>query len=209
MKPKVNRKEGPSDNCQTPPYAIDPLLPYLNKDDVIWEPAAGEGMLAQALHDKGLPVIYSSLHTGQDFFSYNPTEHGVLWNTQVTNPPYSIKFKWLRRSYELGKPFALLVPVEMIGAAKAQVLMEQYGFEIMLLRERVDFKMPDKGWTGAGAQFPVMWFCWNLLPEKIMYGSFAEAKRKFKQECAEREAEEARERREFVRTVVEGLGELT
>lgn len=207
MKPKVNRKEGPSDRCQTPPYALDPLYPFLNKEQKIWEPACGELHLYDAFASREYRVIGTDLSDGPeyDFFEYQPQQ----WDIQVTNPPYSIKFKWLKRSYELGKPFALLVPVEMIGAKSAQVLMEQYGFEIMLLRERVDFKMPDKGWTGAGAQFPVMWFCWNLLPEKIMYGSFAEAKRKFKQECAEREAEEARERREFVRTVFEGLGELT
>lgn len=158
--------------------------------------------MVEALRTTGHQVITSDILTGQNFFEYSPD---LAWTKQITNPPYSIKFKWMKHSYELGKPFALLLPVEAIGAAKGQALMQQYGFEIMLLKERVDFYMPNKGWTGAGAQFPVMWFCWNILPEKIMYGSFAEAKKKFK---AQKEAQLASEGRAFVRTVFEGLGEL-
>ena len=43
-KSKVNRKPGKHDLCQTPPYALRPLLPYLNDclgcGAVVWESAA-------------------------------------------------------------------------------------------------------------------------------------------------------------------------
>lgn len=156
------------DVCQTPPYALDPLLPYLNRDWLIWESAAGEGYLVEAFYDSGFrqtQVIGTDLLTGQNFFDFTP-DH---WDCQVTNPPYSIKYEWLERCYQLGKPFALLVPVEMLGAKTAQALLEKYGFEMMLLDQRVDFKMPVKGWDSS-AQFPTFWLCWQLLPEKIMFG---------------------------------------
>jgi len=155
------------DACQTPPYAIDPLLPYLDRDWTIWEPAQGEGLLVEALYDSGFSsVTGSDLLTGGNFFEYQPP----AWDALVTNPPFSLKYKWLERCYQLGKPFALLVPVEMLGAKTAQELMKNYGFEVMLLNRRVSFKMPNKGWEGAGAQFPVMWLCWQLLPEKVVFG---------------------------------------
>jgi hypothetical protein len=156
------------DACQTPAYAIDPLLPYLAKDFTIWEPAAGENNLVEALYDSGFKtdqVLVSDILTDQNFFEYVPNN----WDCLVTNPPYSIKYKWLERCYDLGKPFALLVPVETLGAKTAQYLLRKFGFEMMLLDKRVDFKMPNKGWNSS-AQFPVFWLCWQLLPQQIMFG---------------------------------------
>ena len=172
-----NRRSQPSDiympsgmdACQTPAYAIDPLLPYLPREWIIWEPACGEGLLVEALYDSDFKqehVIASDILAGQNFFEYEPDE----WDYIVTNPPYSIQFQWLERCYQLGKPFALLLKVEILGTNTAQILMKQYGFEIMLLDKRVDFKMPNKGWDSS-AQFPTFWLCWQLLPEKVMFGT--------------------------------------
>jgi len=159
------------DGCQTPAYALDPLISRLDPGWTIWEPAAGELSLVEALYDGGFEseqVIASDIQTGQNFFEYEP----VHWHCLITNPPFSIKFQWLERCYQLGKPFALLVPVEMLGTKTAQQLLQQYGFEMMLLDKRVDFKMPRKGWNSS-AQFPVFWLCWRLLPERIMFGELA------------------------------------
>jgi ribosomal protein L37AE/L43A len=156
------------DACQTPPYAIDPLLPYINHNRTVWEPAAGEGHLVEAFYDAGFQsVISSDLITGQNFLEHEPDAD---WNMIVTNPPFSLKYEFLERCYALGKPFALLVPVEMIGAGRAQALMKEYGFEMMLLNRRIDFKMPNAGWNGGGSQFPTLWLCWNLLPQQIVFG---------------------------------------
>lgn len=157
------------DACQTPAYAIDPMLPFLHPDFVIWEPAAGEHYLVEALYDSGFKteqVIISDILTDQNFFEYTPDCH---WDCLITNPPYSIKFQWLERCYQLGRPFALLVPVEILGAKTAQQLLRQYGFEMMFLDKRVDFKMPNKGWDSS-AQFPVFWLCWQMLPQQVMFG---------------------------------------
>lgn len=104
------------DRCQTPAYALDPILPYLH--GVIWECAAGEGSLSNAFIRHGFKVIESDILNGQDFFRWQPE----LFDCIVTNPPFSSKFEWLERCYQLQKPFALLLPVETLGANKAQKL---------------------------------------------------------------------------------------
>lgn len=153
------------DACQTPAYALDPLIPYLDGHLTFWEPAAGEGLLVEALYDSDINdgtvvgVITSDILTGQNFFDYQP-EHE--WDCIVTNPPFSLKFPWLKRCYELGKPFALLLPVETLGTKTAQDMFREYGVEVILMDKRVNFKMPNKGWEGGGAQFPVAWFTWGL-----------------------------------------------
>jgi hypothetical protein len=170
MKPKINRAGDPSeskdfDRCQTPAYALDPLLPYLRPGWTVWECAAGAGRLSRALTPHVRQVVDSDILDGRNFFDWQPPHFDAI----VTNPPYSIKFAWLERCYTLGKPFALLVPVETIGAQKGQRLMERHGAELLLLAKRVNFEMPNKGDDGS-AQFPVLWLCWQLLPAPIIYG---------------------------------------
>lgn len=159
----------PRDRCQTPAYALDPLRPYLPAAATIWEPSAGEGSLVRTLTHIGHTVIGSDLLTGQNFFKWKPTEP---WDLIVTNPPYSVKYDYLARCYGLGKPFALLVPVETIGAGRAQKLFRDFGGpELLLLDKRVNFKMPYQGFEGSGANFPVLWLCHQLLPASICFGS--------------------------------------
>lgn len=149
------------DACQTPAYALDPLLPYLSLDWTIWEPAAGEGLLVEALYDSGFyenRVIAGDILTGQNFFDYQPDG----WDCLVTNPPYSIQFQWLERCYQLTKPFALLLKVETLGTKTAQELFDQHGVEVIFVSPRINFKMPNKGWDGGGAQFPTAWYTWGL-----------------------------------------------
>jgi hypothetical protein len=170
MKPKRAYKPGAQDACYTPAYALGPLLRFVPPGATIWEAACGSGNLDGALRRRGHPVIASDLASGVDFLTSEPPACDLL----ITNPPYSLKFAWLRRCYAIGKPFALLVPVEMIGAAQAQALFRQHGMELLLLDKRVNFEMPraaDKpsGWQSS-AQFPVLWLCWRLLPSPVCYG---------------------------------------
>jgi hypothetical protein len=172
VKPKTNRagnekKSKKYDRCQTPHYALDPLIPFVPHKWLIWESASGDGQVATKLLLESYGVVESDLLTGQNFFEYEPDK----WDCQITNPPYSVKFRWIARSYQLGKPWALLMPVEAMGAAKAQRLFDEYGIEIILLDKRVNFKMPDKGYEGKGAQFPTAWYTWGLgLGRSLTYG---------------------------------------
>jgi hypothetical protein len=164
MKPKQNHKADPTqsltiDCCETPAYALDPLLPYLEPFKWIWEPACGSGRLVRALLEADHEVIGSDILDGYNFLTAATTDVDAI----VTNPPYSIKPAWIRHCYELGKPFALLVPVETIGTGEVQRMMEQYGCELLLLNKRVNF-------------FPVLWFCWRVLPQPIVYGRITRRK---------------------------------
>lgn len=82
MKPKSNYSTPAKDRCQTPPYALTPLLTYLNtvagifNDVTIWEPCCGEGYLSKALEDDGgFEVLSSDLSFGQNFLTMPPQLH--------------------------------------------------------------------------------------------------------------------------------------
>jgi hypothetical protein len=166
-KPKRNQKQDTNtsdtrDRCETPGYALDPIVPFLNPNWRIWEPACGTGRIMRRLSELRFKV------TGSDLMEeWQPDQFDAI----LTNPPYSIKPQWIRRCYQLGKPFALLVPVETIGSGEVQRMMEEQGAEILLLNKRVNYYMPIQGMKkGTGAQFPSLWLCWKILPAPIVYG---------------------------------------
>lgn len=105
----------------TPYYAVQPILKYLPKDKIIWCPFDEEwSAYYNSLKDSGFAVVRSSLKDGQDFFSYEPDK----WDLIVSNPPFSLKDKVLKRLYEFEKPFAILLPLNSLqGGDKVQILL--------------------------------------------------------------------------------------
>lgn len=150
------------DRCQTPGYALQPILPYLKSGWIVWESACGERLLVDALEIAGHEVIATDLLYGTDYFGWKPGEY----NVEVTNVPFSRKYDWIERACDLGKPFALLAPSTTMFAGRGQKLIERYGIEILSPDKRIDFKMPRLGWGGNGkrstAQFHSSWFTRGL-----------------------------------------------
>lgn len=159
MKPKANYKPSTMDDCQTPPYAVEVLIPFLPERAIIWEPAAGQGYIANTLEQAGFTVIAGDIKSGQDYFFYEPDNYEV----QITNPPWNQyqKYAWLRRAYQLNKPFALLMQTETLGVQDAIFEFCKYGVEIIQPVGRINFKMPVKAWDSS-AQMPSAWFTWGL-----------------------------------------------
>lgn len=154
MKPPLTARV--ADDIQTPAYALEPLLPWLKQEWVIWECAEGKGNLSSALRQLGYIVVGSDILTGHNFLTWQPEQ----WDCIVTNPPYSMKEKFLRRVYELGKPFALLLPLTTLETRVRQEMFRKYGVEIILFDRRIDFELPSgnksKSW------FATAWFTSGL-----------------------------------------------
>jgi hypothetical protein len=147
MKPKSANAGGPLDECYTPHYALDPLVKFLRPGSTIWEPAVGSGRLASGLAARGFKVITSCLEDGGDFLRVEPDEH---YDYIVTNPPYSDKYKWIDRAYELQASWGFLLPLETLGAGSAHEEFLDAGdpswsFEELFLTGRIHFEMPEKG----------------------------------------------------------------
>lgn len=171
MKPKQNGTATPDksqtiDQCQTPPYAIKPLVVRLPQQIGaiipphwrIWEPAAGDWNLVRVFRHLGYDCVGTDILTGQNFFRVRLSRFDCI----VTNPPYSIKYSWLAQCYALGKPFALLMPAETYFSGKLQALEKQFGqLELIRFDRRINFKMPFRGWEGS-AQFPTAWFTFGF-----------------------------------------------
>jgi hypothetical protein len=161
--------QGGLNDYQTPPQALDPLLPYLKKAWIIWEPAMGTGNLVNYLSLKGFNVIGTDIKDPEvlpshDFLQWQPENFDCI----ITNPPYSLKQKFLERCYSLDRPFALLLPLTTFETKKRQALFKKHGVEVIFLPERINFATPNG--KGSGAWFATMWLTWKLnLPKQMNF----------------------------------------
>ncbi len=144
-----------SDECYTPSEAVLPLLKYLNKDKVYYEATSGTSKsIVNCMRDNGYQCEEST-------FNFFDNPH--LWDGIITNPPYSIKDKFIEKCYATGKPFALLLPVSAIQGIKRGAIFNKHGVELLVLNKRIDF-------TGGGSpHFGVAWFCHDILPQSLIF----------------------------------------
>jgi len=155
-----------ADDFQTPPEALNPLLPYLQEDWVIWECAEGQGILTKTLRDEGFEVIGSDILTGENFLLWQPNEFDCI----ITNPPYSIKQQFLERAYMLKKPFAFLLPLTTFETEKRQKLFREFGLEVIMFNKRINFHTPDG--EGKGSWFATAWFTnWLNIGKEITFAN--------------------------------------
>jgi hypothetical protein len=100
----------------------------------------------------------------KDFLTYSPFSFDCI----ITNPPFSIKEKFIERCYQLGKPFALLLPLTSLESEKRQRLFRQYGLQLIIPNKRYNFETPSG--KGGGSWFATAWFTWGLnLPKELNF----------------------------------------
>ena len=153
-------KSGKYDEFRTPEYAIEPLLDFVPRSYTVWEPTGINSPITQFFRRHGYKVIETHIETGFDFLRDKPD---FDFDVIITNPPYSKKTEFLRRAYKLGKPFAFLLPLTALEGVKRGRLFRKYGIELIVLDRRVEFMDKGRVW------FPVAWFCWRLLPDKLIF----------------------------------------
>ena len=147
-----------SDDLDTPAEALIPLIPYLPKQ--VWEPCPGRGALTYALEKNNVNVI----ETFTDFMETDGP--ASMCEAIVTNPPFSKKAKFISRCMELGKPWALLLPVTTLGVRACQKNLINCQF--LFLPRRIDFTGKRAPW------FAVMWVCYGLgLPRDVNFMGLA------------------------------------
>jgi len=142
-----------SDELYTPNEAFDLLRPYIPKDKVIFECAVGSGRLKDKMKKDGYSVV-----TSDNFFNEFPN-----YDILITNPPFSLKDKFLAEAYKRNKPFAILLPITALEGIKRQKLYKEFGIEILFPKKRTDFNGKKAPW------FYVAWFCWKLLPKELNF----------------------------------------
>lgn len=144
------------DDYNTPRIAFDLIFKHLNiTDQKVWCPFYNNGNLTNILHD------YNIIHEDKDFFSYIPNDYFIL----IDNPPYSTKKQIMERCVEIGKPFALLIPMDTLDRQYTASLMRQGDWSIIIPHKR--YKFND---NSVSMPFKVIWLCYKCkLKQQIIF----------------------------------------
>lgn len=154
----------------TPPEATEKLLEVEKFDAVIWEPAAGDGALAEMLAAAGYGVIASDLNSygycksGIDFLMETQLPEALRPVTSlVTNPPYKLAEQFIRHAIGLGvtKHAWLLRLAFLEGAARHENLFKDNPpSRIHVFSKRLTIWRGDEKPTGSGTT-AYAWFVWD------------------------------------------------
>lgn len=161
-----------NDECYTPAYAVLPLLKYLEpfKSKTIWCPFdTEESEYVKVLTANGHKVIYSHKDSGDNFYDFGDglfAQDIPDFDLLVSNPPFHNKAQLVEKVINLGKPFALLLPMTWLNDVAPYRLFSQGGVELMIFDKRVRFKN-----CGNQPSFGVGYYCRGILPEKIVFES--------------------------------------
>ena len=156
-----------NDECYTPYYAVEPLLKYLKPGMKIWCPFDKEwSKYVQTFKKEGYDVIYSHIDEGKDFFEYEPEED---YDIIISNPPFSLADKILKRLYSFNKPFIMLLPLKYLQAKGRGEMFVENGIQLLTFDKRIgyyvngDMSKPKEGNYQASS-----YFCWKALPKDLI-----------------------------------------
>jgi hypothetical protein len=156
LKAKVDYSiNGPNDEYYTPTEAVEMIIPYIPKHvRTIWEcTAIKESRIVEVLRSHGYEVIPSHIDDGKDFLTYEPDNYDM----NITNPPYSLKDNFLKRAFELKKPFMFLLPITTLEGLKRGKMFKEYQIQLLIPNRRFSFTSKKNG-----AWFQTSWFTHGL-----------------------------------------------
>ena len=93
---------------------------------VYYDCACGNNAIVNVFLKNELQCIGTDLFTQDvkvDYLNDELPEHDFI----VTNPPFSLGTKFLKKLYESGKPFILLLPVVNVSRKAKHLLFHEYG----------------------------------------------------------------------------------
>lgn len=156
----IYQTNGKNDECYTPRYVVEALLPYIPKNKIVWCPFDKEdSFFVKVLIENGYKVEHSHIDNGQDFFSYEPKK----WDIIVSNPPFTNKKLFFERAFQLNKPFMLLMTAQWLNDSAPVQLYSKYekDMEIIHFTKRIKFINCEQ----KGVPFKSVFFCSDILPK--------------------------------------------
>lgn len=173
----------PNDLYETPEWVTEALLPHIMQrvDAPIWEPAAGNGKIANVL-ERIVPFVFQSDIQGEpglveelDFLTTNKIH--CDFDFIITNPPYELAREFIVKALDMSYPsglVAMLLRTDFDHAKTRQSLFgEHRAFaKKLVLTKRIKWF---EGTTGSPS-FNHAWFIWDWLHEgapTIAYGPTA------------------------------------
>lgn len=161
---EVLYSKGSNDECMTPDYGVVPILKYIPQDAIIWCPFDKEDSeFVKQIREMGNKVTATHIDNGQDFYTYEPTEH---WDCIISNPPFTNKRHIFERTLSFNKPFALIMSNTWLNDSAPKQLFKNKDLQLLMFDKRMKFK--NNGEIQNKITFSSSYYCWNFLPKQII-----------------------------------------
>lgn len=160
-----------NDEYYTPACAVRPIMKYLKPGAAVWCPFDTEdSQYVKILSENGFAVTYGHIWTGQDFFTVPVPDCDYI----ISNPPYSRKGEVIKRLYEIGKPFAMLINFQGIFDSKERFKMFRGNrVEMLWLSPRVSYMRGD-GAPEKRAPFQSGYLCCGICERQLEFEYLSE-----------------------------------
>lgn len=154
----------------TPENAFQIIEPYIKDFHSIWDPACGDEMYPtkEYFEKRNHRVICTDVAQDKsfDFFIYKTKKK---FDIIVTTPPYSFRKEFLIRVLEFNKPFALLVPVNVLESRTIRESFKANNTSIIFPPKTITFSSPTDSKSVKSLPYSV-WVVKGLPNvEKIVY----------------------------------------
>ena len=147
---KGNAIEFKDDDYETPYNVLSDLCPYIQDYNIIYDPFYCNG----AVITEWNKLDKECINTKDDAFNREHPNFEVL----VSNIPFSMKEKCMKLAFELGKPFALLMPIDSLGSK----WIKKYFNDLQFIIPSGRYNFLKKGEKTKGCWFDTMWVCGGL-----------------------------------------------
>lgn len=170
---KVNNQvwyaNGGGDEQYTPRATVELLLPHIQhlRGKIIWCPFDKEdSQFVQVLRENSFKVVFSHIDYNQDFFNYEPKH----WDVIISNPPYHNKRAYWERCLSFKKPFALLLPINILSDSIINATMNgrERDLSIIIPSRRTKFYNAKTGKIGSQPTFKAAYFGVNIFRQQII-----------------------------------------
>ncbi len=160
---KILYSKGGNDECYTPDYVVESILPWLDKNKVYWLPFDREdSAFVRVLKANGFNYINSHIDYDQDYYTYEPE----YWDAMLSNPPFTNKRGIFERALSFDKPFALLMSNTWLNDAAPKVLFKDKDLQLLMFRNRIKFM--NNGVVNNKITFSSSFYCYKFLPKQII-----------------------------------------
>lgn len=161
---KILYSKGSNDKCLTLDYGVKPILKYLTPSWTVWCPFDKEDSeFVKQIQDNGNKVIRSHISEGQDFYTYEPSEH---WDCIVSNSPFTRKANIFERALSFDKPFALIMSNVWLNDSAPKKLFMDKDLQLLMFDNRMRFM--NNGVINNKITFSSSYYCYKFLPKQII-----------------------------------------
>ena len=144
----------------TPPDVTHALMEYLDmRPGVVWEPACGDGAMAEVIKDYGQEVISTDIREtgyGEGLVNFLTTEKKC--DAIITNPPFNLSEQFILHALGQADVVAMLLKSQYWHSKKRSALFKNHPPDAVLaLTWRPDFM---GGERGGAPTMDVIWTVW-------------------------------------------------